>query len=634
MKGFYLSLRYKFLLVMAVLLATAIVSYLSLAVMLFNNDKSAYVYEINHTLTDNVATRSGVFFRSSLVSLRSVARILADTNEELKDRRSRAAAVIEQDAALIEVSFLRETDGTVETIASIHDSEFLSRHQFPGTFWRDERVSAPVPVDGLSPGSTMFHNATRPGGPSVIRFAARMEKEPEYIITAHFHSARLDELFSRQTDFEMYLTDAWGGILAYSRGDLEGPVQQHLSESKYLKGQQMSSGSFEYTDKTGREYIASFRKLFNDQLVAFSKIPKERAFLASRQLVEKSALFAVLIILVSFIVSVLFTRRLTAALATLYQATKRIAAGDFSHRVEIRASDEVGALSTSFNLMSERITVLMAETADKARMEKELETAHIVQENFFPVDEVRHGDYGIAASFAPASECGGDWWGHFIVGNQLIVLMGDATGHGVPSALMTAAAHACITTVASLSAENQLQVSASILMRHLNHAIYHAGRGKINMTFFTMVISMDSGEISYCNAAHEIPYICRMPEGEPFEAEREGGDMDIFDGEPVNILGRSLDMEFPEHTQNLEPGDSLVVYTDGLTEGRNPDGEEYGESRLEDSLIRNGNQPPEILRDRILADANTFYNGCPADDDLTMVVVHRVPAQGKLDKAG
>ena len=142
-------------------------------------------------------------------------------------------------------------------------------------------------------------------------------------------------------------------------------------------------------------------------------------------------------------------------LNTLFTATQRIAEGNFETKVEIPSSDEIGALSDSFNFMSDEITRFMGEMKEKARLENEVKVAQLVQSSFFPNDDITIGPVDISAFYQPASECGGDWWGYVEDENVLVLIIADATGHGVPAALLTATANCSINTIKLFSKDIQ-----------------------------------------------------------------------------------------------------------------------------------------------------------------------------------
>jgi phosphoserine phosphatase RsbU/P len=257
-------------------------------------------------------------------------------------------------------------------------------------------------------------------------------------------------------------------------------------------------------------------------------------------------------------------------------------------------------------------------------MEKELETAQLVQDNFFPMNYMVIGDIEVAAYFKPASECGGDWWGSIELGNELVILIGDATGHGVPAALITAAAHSCTTTLAWLAQKQKnIVLSPTSIMENLNAAVYFAGRGKVKMTFFVAMINLSTGAVRYANAAHDMPLVYHEPPGPAGENRQSNDQFEALLGKPDFCLGQDIGNKFREHVFSLDAGDSLLFFTDGLLECKNPDQEEYGERRLLRCLRAGSCQSATEMRDQLLQNALDFYAGAPQDDDITVVVVKR-----------
>src|SRR5690606_11851732 len=120
-----------------------------------------------------------------------------------------------------------------------------------------------------------------------------------------------------------------------------------------------------------------------------------------------------------------------------------IAQGNFDKRVKVKGHDEVGALSDSVNDMADKIVLYMEEMKEKARLENEVAVAQLVQSSFFPRSSLTSPDLQVFGHFEPASECGGDWWGIADHGDWRIFFIADATGHGVPAALLTATINCC-----------------------------------------------------------------------------------------------------------------------------------------------------------------------------------------------
>ncbi len=289
----------------------------------------------------------------------------------------------------------------------------------------------------------------------------------------------------------------------------------------------------------------------------------------------------------------------------------QIARGDLRARVEVKSRDEIGVLGQNFNYMADQLVLLLQQTAEQARIEQEIEVARAIQEALVPSTEpVRRGALELAGHYAPATQTGGDWWTwHELAGGKLLVVIGDVTGHGVPAAMITAAAKAAC-DVARFSLGDD--VTASRLLAIMNQAIFEAGQRRFYMTCFAAIVDPEARTITYANAGHNFPYLFRAsPSG-----EGEFGSLMIRG----NRLGDDTSSHYEAKTTELMPGDILIWYTDGIVECENPGGEEYGEKRFRASVRRAAALAPSELRDAIVADATTFYGDRARKDDITLIV--------------
>jgi serine phosphatase RsbU (regulator of sigma subunit) len=260
--------------------------------------------------------------------------------------------------------------------------------------------------------------------------------------------------------------------------------------------------------------------------------------------------------------------------------------------------------------MADQIVVLLHQTAEKAHMEKELEVARTIQETLVPPnDPISKGAFKLAGYFQPASQCGGDWWTwHEMVGDRLLIVVGDVTGHGVPSAMITAAAKAACDVARSQHGDN---VTVSKLLEIMNYAIFESAKRKFVMTCFASIIDTKRRTITYANAGHNFPYLYRVQDG-----KGEFGSLMIRG----NRLGDLKESKYEEKTTELVPGDILVWYTDGIVECENAGGEEYGEKRFRASVRRAAALDAGEIRDAVVADAGTFFGETLRKDDITLVI--------------
>jgi serine phosphatase RsbU (regulator of sigma subunit) len=288
----------------------------------------------------------------------------------------------------------------------------------------------------------------------------------------------------------------------------------------------------------------------------------------------------------------------------------QIARGDLDARVEVTSGDEIGLLGENFNFMADQIAILLQQTAEKARIEQELEVAKAIQETLVPSDApVRKGTLTFAGFYQPAAQTGGDWWTWAeLAGGKILIVIGDVTGHGVPSAMITAAAKASCDVARFVHDDD---VTVTRLLELMNHAIFESAQRRFVMTCFASIVDPKARTITYANAGHNFPYLFRTGEG-----KGEFGSLMIRG----NRLGDDRDSRYEAKTTECMPGDVLVWYTDGIVECENETGEEYGEKRFRASVRKAAALDAAEMRDAIITDAATYFSETPRKDDITMIV--------------
>ena len=201
----------------------------------------------------------------------------------------------------------------------------------------------------------------------------------------------------------------------------------------------------------------------------------------NRQITDTFRSHWLLFVLVGAGLAVVQSLRITQPLKLLASRADQIARGDLSTRVEVNSLDEIGMLAENFNYMADRLQVLLDETAAKAVLEKELELARTIQETLVPTaDLIERGPVKVAGHFQPATQCGGNWWAvHDLPDNKVLIIIGDVTGHGVPAAMITAAAKAACDVGRALEGP---RLTPGRLLELMNRAIFESARRKFVMT--------------------------------------------------------------------------------------------------------------------------------------------------------
>jgi phosphoserine phosphatase RsbU/P len=339
---------------------------------------------------------------------------------------------------------------------------------------------------------------------------------------------------------------------------------------------------------------------------AFAAAAEERKAAASTEAVLYTGAVGVLFILVGTLLAIFQGLSISRPIKQLAKRADQISRGDLAARVEVKSGDEIGVLGENFNYMADQIVVLLQQTAEKARIEQELEVARTIQETLVPPpDLVDKGTLRFSGYFQPASQTGGDWWTwHDLTGGKVLLVIGDVTGHGVPSAMITAAAKAACDVARAVHNDD---VTVSRLLEIMNYAIFESAKRKFVMTCFASIIDTRRRTITYANAGHNFPYLLR---GNEFATMMIRG----------NRLGDVRESQYEAKTVELAPGDVLVWYTDGIVECENRGGEEWGEKRFRAAVKRAGGLDSAQMRDSIVAEARDFYSDMPRKDDITMVV--------------
>jgi serine phosphatase RsbU (regulator of sigma subunit) len=302
------------------------------------------------------------------------------------------------------------------------------------------------------------------------------------------------------------------------------------------------------------------------------------------------------------------------------QANK-IAAGDLKSRVPAERRDELGVLARTFNFMADEIVDLLAEQRQKVSLEKEMELARQVQQAMLPPMTLdQHGYLKVIGYCQPASQCGGDWWMYRkLSGGRMLLVLGDATGHGIHSAIIAATARGA---VEALAAVDERLLTPEQVLRAIDHAIRMVGDHNVLMTAFAAVFDSQSGALHYANAGQNFPYVITLGNARILER----ASIIAASGNPLG--DRNIAVEIRRGSLQMRAGDLFVCFTDGVVERANPQGKLFGDRRLRSALTGqslNDDRGLIALRDTVLKALERHAEGKQADDDITFVLCHFDP---------
>lgn len=392
--------------------------------------------------------------------------------------------------------------------------------------------------------------------------------------------------------------------------DLRG-IKKELFEKIASESNGSNRTRFFNFDKA--RFLVSETPIKMGQLRLVTLTPESEALGALGTLFNRSVIFVLLSTFGLIAVSVTLARALTKTLQILTRSAEAIGSGNFDATPSVQSQDEMGVLATAFAKMSTEIKRLLVETREKARMEAELKTASLLQERLMPNHATSEfGDIEVSGVVRSSSECGGDWWYYFKQGDDLIVAIADATGHGTPAALITASARS---SFALFERENH---SLKDMIHKWDFVVASCSQQRVFMTGVLLKINTLTGEGSFINAAHESPMVMRAGLGNDYS-------LDFFDSNAAKRIGDGASSNAVETKFSLGPNDSVILYTDGLFAITNPAGKVLSERRFGKLLASKSEtcRSAKDFTDMTLRSFDQHRQNLPLPDDVTVVSVRR-----------
>jgi sigma-B regulation protein RsbU (phosphoserine phosphatase) len=333
--------------------------------------------------------------------------------------------------------------------------------------------------------------------------------------------------------------------------------------------------------------------------------------------VAMSALLALLVVFflvegLSLWAGIKLTRSITGAVHELYEGTQHVREGDFSYRIPVNGSDQLGELSSSFNTMTENLGRLIVVAKEKERLESELAIAREVQNQLFPKDVPFTRSLQLKGVCNPARMVSGDYYDFMsLPQGDLAIAIGDVAGKGISAALLMATIQSTIRTQLTSLNGTAHPLSAAKLVATLNRQLYATTSPEKYATFYFALYDERTHALTYTNAGHLAPMLLRE------------SSIQMLDSTGT-VVGAFPTAVYEERTVNLERGDLLVAYTDGIVEPENVYGEMFGEDRLKDLLIKYAKADSGELIARTMEAVVQWTGAGELQDDMTMVVARRI----------
>lgn len=313
------------------------------------------------------------------------------------------------------------------------------------------------------------------------------------------------------------------------------------------------------------------------------------------------------------VVSILFSAKLAAPIHRLTEEVRQIDGGNLNSPIWIHTGDEVEELGNAFNTMTAQLRQyignLEAATAEKERVRTELTLASRIQADMLPDSGCARRDreeFSLYASMTPAKGVGGDFYDFFLTDeDHLVVLIADVSGKGVPASLFM--------VVAKTLLQGRIEGSSTLAeaVSAVNERLCTVNKNGMFVTAWIGVLELSTGLLTYVNAGHNPPLFGNEKKGYEYLKERSGF-----------VLAGMEGMAYQQKTLQLVSGDTLFLYTDGVTEANDEQGSLYGESRLLALLNSHAQENPQQLAETVWKDVQDFQGKAEQFDDITMLALY------------
>jgi phosphoserine phosphatase RsbU/P len=354
-------------------------------------------------------------------------------------------------------------------------------------------------------------------------------------------------------------------------------------------------------------------------------------------------LFA-LIELLALWMAIRLSRTITASVADLYNATQRIDKGELDHRIGVQRTDQLAELSRSFNKMTGSLQRLLVEQKEKERLQNEISIAQEVQANLFPHQMNGVGRLELHGVCRPARSVSGDYYDFLVFHKEALnghpsrretgvgIALGDISGKGISAALLMATLHSAVrayrfaseelvyseSSIAGLMASrderggdcDELFQSPGRILSLLNRHLYRSTQPEKYATLFLAHYDADSSMLTYSNAG-QLPPLVLSRHGDVRRLDKGGTVVGLMDG-----------MRYEEDRFQMQVGDIVVAYSDGVTEPENDFGE-FGEERLLEVVSQYRDQPLHVISTQVMQALDAWIGADEQPDDITLVLARQ-----------
>lgn len=422
------------------------------------------------------------------------------------------------------------------------------------------------------------------------------------------------------------LADAVTGMVEGKSDSLELSLD---GKDVYLAYAPLNSLGWSFVTVIDVEEIVAPAKASQQLILSLTSDMAGRQDTAIRRVIAFFVAILFVIILLGCIFGTLFAKKLAEPIRTLTKDVAKLDGGNLDYRICLNTGDEIEDLGHAFNGMAEQIQNyvenLASITAEKERIRTEIQVASHLQADMLPEAEGAFDDrdeFDLAASMTPAKGVGGDFYDFFLLDeNRLALVMADVSGKGVPAALFMVVSRTLIRS-RLMTVKNEGDELA-YMAEEINRSLCDNNKNGMFVTAWIGVLDITTGEVAYINAGHCRPLL-----------RRKNGSCEYDDMLGGLVFAGMEDATYRQGSLRLRQGDTLLLYTDGVTEATSKQQQLYGEERLLRIIADAGSVTPEELLQELWKDVDEFQKDAAQFDDITMLAVtyHGNGFEEKSDK--
>lgn len=331
-------------------------------------------------------------------------------------------------------------------------------------------------------------------------------------------------------------------------------------------------------------------------------------------------LFGLFILIVSFVIAFILTNRMSAPIRKLVEFSKEMVENDYRlteydqnylKDFSLKYKDEIGILSGSFlylqNSIKHYVSDLKKTTAAKESLESQLRIANAIQMGMLPKEVdgfCDHDEFAICGFMKPAREVGGDLYNYFMIDNEhLGFTIGDVSDKGIPAALFMSMTNTLIKSIALTG------ITPADVLYRVNNELCKGNEQSMFVTLFFAKLNIYTGQVEYANAGHN-PFILLGKNKRAYQKLHPG-----------MVLAAFEDIQFKNEELTLSPGDTLLMYTDGVTEAMNSQQQLFGEERLLQIFSQDINATVSAMIQSVIGALDTYVEGFEQSDDITVLAL-------------